>query len=129
MENIKFIADVNIEKPIVDYLLENGYNVKWVADYDCKMNDEGLIKIANTEKRIIITNDKDFGELIFLQKKVSIGVILLRVKGQISQEKVKLIGKLLRDYSNKLLNHFVVITKKRIRFVIFTICFSMFIEY
>ena len=117
MENIKFIADVNIEKPIVDYLLENGYNVKWVADYDCKMNDEGLIKIANTEKRIIITNDKDFGELIFLQKKVSIGVILLRVKGQISQEKVKLIGKLLRDYSNKLLNHFVVITKKRIRFV------------
>src|SRR3989304_10074734 len=117
MENIKFIADVNIEKPIVDYLLENGYNVKWVADYDCKMNDEGLIKIANTEKRIIITNDKDFGELIFLQKKVSIGVILLRVKGQISQDKIKLIGKLLRDYSNKLLNHFVVITKKRIRFV------------
>ena len=117
MENIKFIADVNIEKPIVDYLLENGYNVKWVADYDCKMNDEELLKIANTEKRIIITNDKDFGELIFLQKKVSIGVILLRVKGQISQEKVKLIGKLLRDYSNKLLNHFVVITKKRIRFV------------
>ena len=117
MENIKFIADVNIEKPIVDYLLKNGYDVKWVADYDCKISDEDLLKIANAEKRILITNDKDFGELIFLQKKISRGVILLRVKGQISQDKVRLIGKLIKNYSNKLLNHFVVITKNRIRFI------------
>ena len=30
---LKFIADVNIEKSIVDYLKENGYDVKWIPDY------------------------------------------------------------------------------------------------
>ena len=82
------------------------------------MADEDFLKIANAEKRILITNDKDFGELTFLQKKVSAGVILLRVKGQVSQDKVKLIEKLLRNYTNKLSNHFIVITKSKIRFIL-----------
>jgi predicted nuclease of predicted toxin-antitoxin system len=58
---LKFIADVNIEKLIVDYLKENGYDVKWIPDYNCEILDEDLLKLANLEKRILITNDKDFG--------------------------------------------------------------------
>jgi predicted nuclease of predicted toxin-antitoxin system len=88
---LKFIADVNIEKLIVDYLKENGYDVKWIPDYNCEILDEDLLKLANLEKRILITNDKDFGELTFLQKSLSTGIILLRVKGQRAEDKVKLI--------------------------------------
>ena len=62
---IKFIADVNIEKQIVDYLHDSGYDVKWMPDYNCKISDEELIKIARREKRILITNDKDFGDITF----------------------------------------------------------------
>src|SRR4030066_429644 len=115
MADIKFIADVNVEKPIVDYLLENGYDIKWIPDYNCEILDEGLLSLANNEKRILITNDKDFGELTFLQKKLSAGIILFRVKGQSSQDKVKLIKKVLGNYGGKLFNNFTVITKKKIR--------------
>ncbi len=118
MMAIKFIADVNVEKAIVDYLSENGYDVKWVPDYDCEILDEDLSKIAKREKRILITNDKDFGELIFLQKKLSTGIVLIRVKGQQKEDKVKLIKKLLQNYSDKLLKHFIVITKKKFRFIL-----------
>jgi predicted nuclease of predicted toxin-antitoxin system len=117
MADIKFIADVNVEKPIVDYLSESGYDIKWIPDYNCEILDEDLLSLANNEKRILITNDKDFGELTFLQKKLSTGIILLRVKGQLSQDKVKLIRNVLRNYGDKLLNHFIVITKKKIRIV------------
>jgi len=117
MKEIKFLADVNIEKPLVDYLLKQGYDIKWVPDYNCEMPDEDLLQLANQEKRIFITNDKDFGDLIFLQKKVSTGTILFRVKGQKSQEKIKLMKKLLMGYRDKLLNHYVVITKAKIRIV------------
>ena len=117
MSPLKFLADVNVEKSIVDYIVQNGYDVIWVPEYNCEMLDEDLLELANAEKRILITNDKDFGELIFLQKKVSTGVILLRVKGQKSQYKVTLVKKLLKNYNDKLLNHFVVITKKKIRFI------------
>jgi len=115
--NIKFIADVNIEKPIIDYLSESGCDIKWVPDYNCEMLDEELLKMANKEKRILITNDKDFGEIVFLQKRLSVGVILFRVKGQNTGDKVRLIKKLLDNYSDKILNHFVVITQNKFRFI------------
>ena len=117
MKEIKFLADVNIEKPLVDYLVKQGYDIKWIPDYDCEMPDEDLLQLANQEKRIFITNDKDFGDLIFLQRKVSAGIILFRVKGQNSQETIKLMKKLLMGYRDKLLNHYVVITKAKIRIV------------
>jgi len=78
----KFLADVNIEKPLVDFLSKQGYDIKWVPDYNCEMIDEELLRLANQERRIFITNDKDFGDLIFLQKRLSAGTILFRVKDQ-----------------------------------------------
>jgi len=117
MVEIKFLADVNVEKPIVDYLSRQGYDIKWVPDYNCEMPDEDLLQLANEEKRIFITNDKDFGDLIFLQKKLSVGTILFRVKDQKSQGKIKLMKKLLMGHRDKLLNHYVVITKLKIRII------------
>jgi predicted nuclease of predicted toxin-antitoxin system len=114
---MKFIADVNVEKPVVDYLLESGHDVKWIPDYNCQMSDEELLNLAKNEKRILITNDKGFGELIFLQKKVVIGIILFRIKGHISQEKIRLMKLLLDKYQNKLLGHYVIVSKNKIRFI------------
>ena len=117
MKEIKFLADVNVEKPLVDYLSKQGYDIKWVPDYNCEMPDEDLLQLANEENRIFITNDKDFGDLIFLQKRLSVGTILFRVKGQKSEEKIKLMRKLLMGYRDKILNHYVVITKLKIRII------------
>ena len=117
MEEIRFLADVNVEKPVVDYLLKEGYDIEWIPDIEIGMSDEGLLQIANREKRILITNDKDFGELIFLQKKLTSGIILIRAKGLRSREKVRLMKKLLMGYREKLLNHFVVLTKNKIRVI------------
>jgi len=108
---------VNVEKPIVDYLLEQGYDIKWISDYDCEMPDEDLLQLANHEKRIFVTNDKDFGDLIFLQRKLSVGTILFRLSGQKSQEKIKLMKKLLMGHRDKILNHYIVITKAKIRII------------
>lgn len=54
---------------------------------------------------------------VFLQKRLSSGIILFRVKGQRSEDKVELMKKLLRYYLDKLFKHFVIITEKKIRFV------------
>jgi hypothetical protein len=62
-------------------------------------------------------NDKDFGELIFLQGRLSYGTILFRVKGQKSQEKVKLMKKVLMGHRDAILNHYIVITKAKIRII------------
>jgi len=113
---MKFLADVNIEKPIVDYLIKTKRDVRWIPEYDCEMSDDALLALAEKEGRILVTNDKDFGELVFLQKKSSAGILLFRVKGQSAQEKVRLLKKVMKQYSNKLQNHFTIITKDKVRF-------------
>lgn len=117
MKTLKFIADVNIEKPLIAFLLGTAYDIKWIPDYNCELTDHELLKMANAEKRILLTNDKDFGELIFLQGKVSSGIVLFRVKGQSVDRKVELLGNLLRDHADKLFKNFVIITEKKVRVI------------
>jgi predicted nuclease of predicted toxin-antitoxin system len=117
MSSLKFITDVNIEKPIADYLLESGFDIKWVADYNCELRDTDLLRLANREKRILVTNDKDFGELVFRQRWVSAGIILFRVRGQNTEDKLVLIKKLLHGYQSKLAKHFTVVTMNKIRII------------
>ena len=50
-------------------------------------------------------------------KKLSTGIILIRIKGQRQQDKIMAMKKLLHGYREKLLHHFVVITKKKIRII------------
>jgi predicted nuclease of predicted toxin-antitoxin system len=114
---IKFLADVNIEKGIVECLLKYGFDVKWIPDYNCEMNDADLLAMANNEKRILITNDKDFGELVFLRKQNTFGIILIRVKEQNTTEKVALLEKLILNHKKKIPNHFILISKNRFKFI------------
>jgi predicted nuclease of predicted toxin-antitoxin system len=114
---LKFLADVNIEKQIVEFLKNHGYDVIWIPEYDNRLTDDKLLELAKNEHRILITNDKDFGELVFLQRKVSSGIILLRIKDQSIEKKIKNLKKLFDFSQAKVENHFVVITENKIRFI------------
>lgn len=114
---IRFLADVNVERGIVEFLVKSGFDVKWIPDYDCEMDDADLLAMSNAEKRILITNDKDFGELTFLKKQNSVGVILIRVKGQDTSEKVTLLGKLMSNHMEEIPNSFTLITNTKFRFI------------
>lgn len=113
--DMKFLADVNVEKQIIDYLKKSGYNILWVPDLDCRMIDEKILEVANKEKRILITNDKDFGDIIFRQKHISTGIILIHIKDQNTQHKLRLLQKLLLAYG--IYGNFVVLTEKKVRII------------
>lgn len=114
---LKFLADVNVEKRIVDALRELGHDVTWIPDYDCGMSDRALLKLAAVEQRVLITNDTDFGELFFRHRVVSSGVILLRVDADNTLVKVTLLKNLLLRHSEKVKNSFVIISRKRFRII------------
>jgi predicted nuclease of predicted toxin-antitoxin system len=117
MKELKFLADVNVEQSIIETIRQIGYEVKAVKDINLCMKDEEILKLAQKESLILVTNDKDFGELIFRKKLLTEGIILFRCKGKNSQEKGKLIKKLLMGYRDKINRHFVVITNKKLRFI------------
>ena len=71
--------------------------------------------MAALEKRIIITMDKDFGELVYNSGMDHAGVLLLRLEDADAEKKVRIIEKILAEFQNKLLNNFCVFQHERLR--------------
>lgn len=82
------------------------------------MSNGEVLEIANREKRILITNDNDFGEIVFHQRMLSYGIILFRVKSQKIEKKIHLLSRLLsKENISKIRKQFVVITENKVRFI------------
>jgi predicted nuclease of predicted toxin-antitoxin system len=77
---LRFIADQQIDHRIVEIILKLGYSIKLAKEYDPKISDRDLLKHAEQDRAIIITEDKDFGEWLFAHGVASIGIIFLRYK-------------------------------------------------
>jgi len=112
---MKFLIDESVEKPIVDWLRDQKYDVMYIAESSSGVTDEEVIKITNSESRIIITNDKDFGELIFRQGRIAQGILLIRAVNEESSNKLRLIKEVLKKVKNKLRENFIVVNEAGIR--------------
>ena len=76
---MRFIADEGVDAQIVAALRKEGHDVLYVIEFDAGASDPDILCNANEEDRILITRDKDFGELVFRLKKVHSGIILNRL--------------------------------------------------
>ncbi len=56
---MKFLADENVEKPIVDMLRDSSHDVLYISEFMKRSIDEQLLEQANLESRILLNNDKD----------------------------------------------------------------------
>ena len=79
---MRIIANENISRSVIRKLRENGHNVLSIKESLIGASDPAVLALAQSEKRIIITHDKDFGELAFCSNLPSdSGVILFRISG------------------------------------------------
>lgn len=115
MVKIKFIVDESVDFPVVNYLRSKGFDAASIVEDYPSLDDIEILKIAFKENRILITNDKDFGTLIFKEKLKSRGVILLRLWDQTSKAKIRFLEMVIKDYSDRLLENFIVVTENKIR--------------
>lgn len=111
----KFIIDESVEYRITKFLRKNNFDVTAITEDFPSTPDVNVLSIANKEKRILITNDKDFGELVFKEKKISYGVILIRMPFNTTEEKIIKLDQALKPKAAKLIKSFTVITEKRTR--------------
>ena len=91
-----------------------GYDIISIAEESPSIRDEEILTNAYLTERIILTNDKDFGDLIFLNKLQHKGVILFRLKSENVKDKIKAIDSLLKHYQDKLFGSFVVVDEEKV---------------
>jgi predicted nuclease of predicted toxin-antitoxin system len=112
---LRFLADESCDYGVVRALRENGFDVLAISDTTTRSLDRDLINLAYQENRILITEDKDFGWLVYVTKADSAGVILIRFPGNVRSKLVEAITKLVIEKGEELPGAFVVIQPGYIR--------------
>lgn len=112
---LKFLIDVGVGKGIEKYLREEGYDTKAVRDIDPRMEDENIIHTAITENRMVVTMDKDFGELVYHGSMKHCGVLLLRLEDATGTEKLLVVKHIMENYSSQIKDSFCVYQNGRFR--------------
>ncbi|MFC1762288.1 DUF5615 family PIN-like protein [Planctomycetota bacterium] len=112
---MRFLVDECTGPAVAHWLCDQGHDVFSVYDTVRGIDDDQVIKIALEQDRIIITNDKDFGEKVYRDNKAHRGVILLRLTDERSVSKINVIANLLKSYAERLPGMFIVVSEKRIK--------------
>lgn len=116
MSDIQFLADESCDFAIVRALRAKDYDVLAVSEYMQRSVDSELIEQAYRENRILLTEDKDFGWLVFASHSVSAGVILIRYPNNLRSKLGESILQLVEEHGSELKDAFVVVQPGQIRF-------------
>ena len=112
---MKLLADAHISRALVAYLTELGHEVLHVAMISPRMSDSAILNRAAADGRVVLTADKDFGELCFRRLMPSAGVILLRLHAPSEIGRVEIIKRFWPLIEPNALGHFTVVTDSSIR--------------
>jgi predicted nuclease of predicted toxin-antitoxin system len=111
---MKFLADENISNKVVNALRNKGVDIISIKDIEPSLSDETVLEVANKHKRIVITFDADFAELVFRRRLKAKGVILLKFVPESTQDAIEKISNVLATQA-KIEGHFLIVKENRIR--------------
>jgi predicted nuclease of predicted toxin-antitoxin system len=112
---VKIVADESVDKQIVDRLRANGHEVLFVAELDPGIDDETVLLRSRQADAILLTADKDFGELVFRQRLLHTGVLLIRLAGLMPNAKAELVASMFDEHVEELSTGFGVLSPRALR--------------
>ena len=113
---MEFLADECCECGLVEKLRQSGRDVLYVFESKRGATDDDILAPAYDQRRILLTEDKDFGDLVYRLKKPAHGIILIRINVKNRSIKWSRLKKLLGDYPDRCIGRFVVIDENKFRF-------------
>jgi predicted nuclease of predicted toxin-antitoxin system len=112
---MRFLADESCDFAVVYALRKAKHDVLAVAEITPRAADSDVIRLAKKQKRILLTEDKDFGQLVFASGQKALGVVFLRfpvsARDIIANDMVMLV----EEQKEKLFGSFVVVQPGKIR--------------
>ena len=112
---MRFIADENVSHRVVDRLRADGFDVTIIGGAQSGASDVDVLKIAESAGRILITEDRDFGELVVRQRLGLRGVILLELDQLSNEAEAIRVAFVIAAHGDRLEGNLVVIEPGRVR--------------
>jgi predicted nuclease of predicted toxin-antitoxin system len=112
---MKFLADENIDLPLVVELRVLGYDVLSISESFPSIDDHAVLELARNENRLLITSDKDFGELVYRNRLLHSGILLLRLSDLSTHTVVKVVPEFIQCHETELPHHYCVFAPGHVR--------------
>jgi predicted nuclease of predicted toxin-antitoxin system len=112
---VNLLADECVAGEIVSRLRNDGHSIESAGGADAGTVDDDLLARAVAAGRVLLTADKDFGELVFRLRRAHAGIVLLRFAGVKAEVRAELVSAVFRDRSAELPGNFTVIDRDTVR--------------
>jgi predicted nuclease of predicted toxin-antitoxin system len=112
---VKLLADEGVDAGIVARLRSAGHDVVYVAELSPGITDDAVLELANADERILMTADKDFGELVFRLRRATVGVLLVRLAGMPSEGRAEAITQAIEVHGDQMAGAFTVLSPGLVR--------------
>ena len=108
------VADEGVDRQIVNRLA-TVHDVHAIAEHNRGAPDETVLQIARERDAVLVTGDKDFGELVFRRRLIHRGVILLRLAGMDPDDKAAVVASVIAAHESEMIHGFSVIGPSTVR--------------
>lgn len=105
---MRFLADESVDRSLSIDSAAMGTIFVYVAELAPGTADSTILATANTDQRVLITADKDFGELVFRMHQSHAGVLLLRIAGLSAVAKADVLSAVVAQHGGQLPGAFAV---------------------
>jgi predicted nuclease of predicted toxin-antitoxin system len=112
---VEFVADESCVGPVIRALRTAGHDVIAIAEISKGIPDERVIERAFDERRVLLTEDADFGELVYARGRPSTGVIFVKFDSRARRAKPAAVVEAVAKLGARLRDGFTVIEPGRVR--------------
>jgi predicted nuclease of predicted toxin-antitoxin system len=112
---MRFLADENIHGDLVGWLRSRGHDVSYAAETLAAEPDPVVLRRAREESRILVTDDKDFGDLVVHRRLATAGVLLLRLRSPSVPLRIARLEEVWPAIEGRMAGTFVVVSDRRVR--------------
>ncbi|MEI9995733.1 MAG: DUF5615 family PIN-like protein [Rhizomicrobium sp.] len=112
---MRWLADECLHAEIVRYLRASGHDVVYAAEVARQTSDRALADQAAADGRILLTEDKDFGEIVFAELRKTLGIVLLRIPPRLWAVKCRRLQDAITSEGDALYARYTVIDETRTR--------------
>lgn len=112
---MNFLLDESVDAPVADRLRQDGHTAICVWDLEPGISDDEVLVRANRDQAVLVTADKDFGEIVFRLGRVHNGVLLIRLPGLTLETKADIVSAAIHEHGTEMLGSFTVVTPGLVR--------------